>query len=826
MAENVYIAGPSRPTRPGRAIWAATGQVAPTAPSRRNVLAALAAFALMSGLSSLLTINRLRDAAIEASLARASITPGRLLAALGPLDLLLALACCMALLWLVSLEWRGRRLTSLLQDASQPQALAALAILLPWLGHCYLSPGVLLGGDTGSHISRYLEVSRGLDEGVLSAWTNYQYAGAPLLWFTGPLLYVVGGAAAWLVGDAVVAAKGLLFVAQVASGFLFFALLRRLDVRPGLAAVAACGFAGCFALLHLFLYRGVFPQALTIVLLLLLFLAAEGLMRARGALWANWLAFALATAGLVVNHQPHALFAALYLGLFGAVSLALGRWRWAGLPAVATAGIAGALMSAVAVWPVIAEAGWVMIVPGDALMSFELPSLQRLSQFVLWRNNRTTFGTDYWAYLGIGLLLLAVIGAVAALRGQLGPERRALALAVLPCLALCLVMRNPVVRDVMFIALFGGLLAALGLEHLWLRSPRRWLPLLSLLLLADVASTAIQPVARTDKGHLVAVGTTLERIAPNERYMEMSLGPNGVYLADMGPVGGPGSYYATVQRLAGNHNMAATGVHNWLAATVVLAERDLARTGRLAPERERLLALFNASRIVCLRPAAVGCPESFAGLVVQGALGEVVTIKGASPVRFSQRLDQLVPGPGLDKPMLWESDIHAGQAETAVAGLERFMAEVLQVEAPGPSVGTVEAIAVRDPPPAFSAGSDEGWRPTLAAYEVGLRRVSLQVSSDRPAWIQLAHPWFPGNELRINGQVVEPLKGALNLIVAPIPAGDTQIELLPRPTSARNLAVQVSIAALLAALAVAAVLLHRGRQMKAREGEVPSSGAL
>ena len=815
MAENEFTVGSLPLIRADRAIMPTIIRIMLF---RWRILGPLAAFALASGLASLVTITRLRDAAIEASVAGILLTPNGLLAALGPLDLLLTLTSVAALLWLASLEWHGRHLTCFLQNASQPQAIAVLAILLPWLSHCYLSPGVLLAGDTGSHISRFLEVARGLDEGVLSAWTNYQYAGAPLLWFTGPLLYVVGGAATWLIGDAVAAAKGLLFVAQVASGFLFFALLRRLDIRSGLAAVAACGFAGCFALLHLFLYRGVFPQALTIVFLLLLFLVAEGLMRSRGALWANWLAFALATAGLVVNHQPHALFAALYLGLFGAVSLALGRWRWAGLPAVATAGIAGALMSAIAVWPVIAEAGWVMIVPGDALISFELPSLQRLSQLVLWSRSRTTFGTDYWAYLGIGQLLLAVIGGVAALCGQLGPERRALAVAVLPCLALCLVMRNPVVRDVMFIALFVGLLAALGLEQLWRRSLMWRLPLLSLLLLLDVALTAIQPVVRTDKEHLVAVGTTLERIAPNERYMEMTLGPNGTYLADMGPVGGPGSYYATVQRLAGNHNMAATGVHNWIAATVMLAERDLARTGRLAPERERLLALFNASRIICLRPAAVGCPDNFARRVAQGALGEVVTVTGASPVSFSQRLDQLVPGPGLDKPMLWESDIHAGQTEAVLAGLERFMAEVLRVEAPGPSVGTVEAIAVRDLPPAFPAGSDESWRPTLTEYEVGLRRVFLRVSSDRPAWIQLAHPWFPGNELRINSQVVEPLKGALNLVVVQIPAGDTRIELLPSPTPARSLAVQVSYTALLATLAIAAILGRLGRRARVRDG--------
>ena len=116
---------------------------------------------------------------------------------------------------------------------------------------------------------------------------------------------------------------------------------------------------------------------------------------------------------------------------------------------------------------------------------------------------------------------------------------------------------------------------------------------------------------------------------------------------------------------------------------------------------------------------------------------------------------------------------------------------------------------MRDPVPVPDAGSEAGWLPTLNDYKVGLRGVSLSVSSDRPAWVQLAHPWFPATDVRVNGQAAEPLTGALNLMVLRVQAGDTRIELLPRLTQARSLALQVSGTALLGTLAVAAWLALR-----------------
>ncbi len=335
-----------------------------------------------------------------------------------------------------------------------------------WYGHSYLSAGILLGGDTATHVSRFHEVQRGFEAGRLAVWTNYQYAGAPLLWFTGPLTYVIGGFLAFTLGDAVVATKVLLFSLHISSGWCYFALLRRFDIRAIPAALIAAGFAGSFAHLHLFLFRGVIPQAVTIVCLILLFYGADGLLRGKGARWASVLLFSLATATMIVNHQPHAIFAAVYLAVFGGLALLLGYWRWQGVPILAIASLLGVLASAIAVLPLMFESDWVMIEPEAAPLRLHLPTFDRLLHLVLWRDTRTTWGIDYWAYLGIGLMVFGAIGIFRLLRGRLSSCQRGMVLPASVCLAICFVLYNPVVRDVMFLLFFLGLVAATGLDWL------------------------------------------------------------------------------------------------------------------------------------------------------------------------------------------------------------------------------------------------------------------------------------------------------------------------------------------------------------------------
>src|SRR5262249_9185173 len=276
-----------------------------------------------------------------------------------------------------------------------------LTIVGAWFGHSYLFPGLLLAGDTGSHIARFLEMRVGFQQGVFPVWSNYQFLGSPLLEFTGPLTYVVGGILDLAVKDPVCTAKALLFVAHLATGWLFYGLLRRFGIIPPAALVAAIGFSSSFAVLNLFLYRGVYPQAFTILFVILLFYAAEGLMRDAKHQTRDWLIVALSTAGIIINHQPHGLFVSAYFGLFTIASLLLGRWPWRNLVALIGAGAMGVIISLFALVPMIAEADRVMINPELGLYHFRLPTLHRLGLLVFWQNTRMPGGTEWWAYLGL-----------------------------------------------------------------------------------------------------------------------------------------------------------------------------------------------------------------------------------------------------------------------------------------------------------------------------------------------------------------------------------------------------------------------------------------
>jgi 6-pyruvoyl-tetrahydropterin synthase related domain len=774
-------------------------------PSWRVVLLLGAIVAPVTFLS-LYTLGNLKDRTIGLVLHGQSLSISALTADLGARDAAAVLCAVAAIAAAVCLERRERTFSAFLVTMPRMPFAVVFWILLAWLAHAYFFSGVLLGGDTGTHIARFLEVRRGLEEGALPQWTNFQYLGSPLLGFTGPLTYVVGGAVDYFVHDSVVTAKLLLFGLNVLSGWLAYAVLRRFGLTCFGAALGALAFAGSFAHLHLFFYRGVFPQAFTICFFLAVFLTAEGLMRSEHMRWLDWAGFAFATGLLIVTHQPHAAFVAAYLALFGAISIATGRWRAVALPRLATAGMFGVAIATVAVLPILVESGWVMLLPEGGMFSFHVPTAQRLLNLVMWRNNRTTWGTDYWAYLGIVLVGLALAGVTAALRDRFATERGRLVLAVLPCLALSFFLANPVVRDIMFLLFFVAVLGGIGADaaRTWLAAwPRAGLVIM-LALLVDLSSTAIQPVARNDKQFLIDAGRYLETTAPNERVMEIGIDAAGLVTADIGPDAGPISYESMVQRIAGHHNMAATLVHNYAETAVKMAEADLRRDGTLSPQSAGLLALFNVGRIFCANSVSSGCPERFVPSVVEGPLGAVVRVPAATPVLYSRRLTAMPARPSLDKPMLWTEDFTAG--DPRVAQLSAYLRLYLDEAQPDWTTREASSLPVleipqRQPDTVTSAS----WHARLEDYAVSLGKVTAVVTVDGPGYVQLSHPWFPSNVVRVNGVVVTPIESALHLVVVPLMAGSNSIEITPSVTSIRVLSAGVSAAAAAAILLIAAV---------------------
>jgi hypothetical protein len=789
-----------------------------TVPGVTAVFVAVLVFLSLHGVAAI------KSVAVFLGLHHRPVSLGALLRALSVWDALAALLALGLAVWLIWLE-RRRMLSAFLAQAPGGAYAVAGSIVLAFLAHCYFYPGILLGGDTGSHISRFLEVARGLEQGELPQWTNYQYLGSPLLGFTGPLIYVVGGALDVVLHDAVLTAKILLFVLDIACGWISFALLRRFGLSRFGASVGALAYTGSFAHLHLFLYRGVFPQAFTICFFLAVFLAAEGIMRAAPdrprRRWLDWASFAFATGGLIVTHQPHAVFVALYLGVFGLASLAVGRWRLAGAVDLVSAGLVGLVMSTIAVVPILAESSWVMIDPDGGLVGFRVPTLTRLLHLVIWRNTRTTWGTDYWAYVGIVLLVLCVVGLVHTLRHPLRSAQTRLVTAAVPCLVLSFFLANPVVRDIMFLLLFLTIPGAVGAERIvaYLGTcPRAPLAVLGLLLL-DLTSTSIQPVARTDKGFLIAEGPYLARTAADRRVVEAFAGQHGAVSLGIGPNGTPMSYDATVQRVAGNHNMAATLVHNYAVTIVKMGEQDLKRDGRLAPETAKLLALLNVGRIICNDSIAVGCPARLAGLQDEGPLGRVVPIAQPTPVLFSQRLIQMRPPQGLDKPMLWAEQFAPPVPQ--VTRIEGFLHAYLAAARPDLATDIaaaipVQAVVPQAAPAGGATGDDAGeWRPHLSDYRVGLQHVTVTVQSDRAGYVQLTHPWFPSNLVLVNHQPVTTMVGAWHLLVVPIQAGVSTIEVVPTTTPIRVLSGWISLFGVIIGLTVPLIGAWRQKRRRA-----------
>lgn len=622
---------------------------------------------------------------------------------------------------------------------------------------------------------------------------------------------MVGGVLSFVLSDAMLATKLLLFGLHLAGAWLFWAVLRRLGIGPLAAMVAACGFAGSFAHLHLFLFRGAVPQAFTLVFLPMVMWGADGLLRGLGRRWLSVLAFSMGTAGLIVNHQPHALFTGAYLALFGLVLLLLGVWRWRNVPLMVVAGGLGCVAGTLAVVPVLAESSWVMIEPDGGLFRLGVPGTGRLLQLVTWANVRTTWGIDYWAYLGAGLLGLGSVGIVLAASGRVTGLKRRVVAAALPCLVLGLFLYNPVVRDVMFLLYFLGLMAAVGLDGLIAGRvlEGRWLLAVVALVMIDLASTSVQPVARTDKGFLTAAGQRLEAMEPDRRVVQVGIDRAGRMEADLGPDGGPTSYVATIQRVAGNHNMAATGVHNYLITAVHMAEDDLVRDGALSPATVALLRQFNVGRVVCASPTANGCPASFRDTEDDPVLGRFIPVPG-TPAVFSPRLAVLTLPAALEKPMLWPFDFLPTSSERArIQAVEGALRQFLQVGQLSANRVVAASIPVRggEARPADEAAT---WPPQVApqikAYRVELDRVRLEVRLDAPGFVQLAHPWFPSTVVRVNGTVVSPLRGTIDLMVLPLSSGTSVITLEEGTTTVRQMSLVASGTGL-AAVLVAAVMI-------------------
>jgi hypothetical protein len=185
-------------------------------------------------------------------------------------------------------------------------------------------------------------------------------------------------------------------------------------------------------------------------------------------------------------------------------------------------------------------------------------------------------------------------------------------------------------------------------------------------------------------------------------------------------------------------------------------------------------------------------------------LGPFVPIT-ATPVLFSRTLVPFTPDPHFGKPMLWEEDFSAPASQPRIAAIDDVMRQFLDIEKPDLTTRMAAALAVQGTPPAPPPGADRPWHPVLLNYSVGLDTVRLTVETDEPGYVQISHPWFPSMRVTVNDQAVQPLRGAIDLMVVPIQPGRSTIILRDGWTPVRRISAFISVFGVLLAMSAAAI---------------------
>ena len=145
--------------------------------------------------------------------------------------------------------------------------------------------------------------------------------------------------------------------------------------------------------------------------------------------------------------------------------------------------------------------------------------------------------------------------------------------------------------------------------------------------------------------------------------------------------------------------------------------------------------------------------------------------------------------------MVWREDFQPDTSQ--VAGINRFLNQYLLAAQLEPMQHLAGAIPVRQlPGNRVDFSASQNWHPVLHSYHVREQSVRLTLSADQPGYVQIAHPWYPGTVVLDNGQPIDPMQGALDLIVLPVTSGQHTIVIMPAMTRIESISLAISLAAL------------------------------
>lgn len=736
-----------------------------------------------------IVFDRVKYAAISRAL-EPHATPGDLfyaaLGALGATDIAL-LAGFLALTAIaVWIERRSRAFTRLLSEPGGA-FIAAGALLVAWLGHSYFGRGYLLSGDTIAHIAMLTSQVQAITRDQFPYWTNFSYFGLPLSEYYSPTTFWPLAGLDLALGDPSLSLRLFFALTYLLSAVAMVFLAREFRLARFGILIACMAYAGSFAHLHLLLYRGAVPQALSMALLpLVLFFLHRLLTGGRAAAAVGWFGLVLSAAGLAANYTPLAIVACVYVGLYalGVAAMERPNWpRWAG---VAGAGAAAALLAAFVLLPAATSQSPVRPLEIREWVSLVLPNWDYFDHLLVWRAWRSNEGGAA-AYLGLSVVALAIYALWCALRERRAAPDSGLRPATLGLGVLLIVsffVRGAHVRDVVFTLLFVSLLAGIGAARL-LRSGRlgrSGAAILVALVLVDLGSTAVQSVGRSDKGYLDAASSYLEHLTPPSRTLE------GMTDGRKVTIGGPGILaWHEVELVGAGHAELATPA--WIFGDIAetLVERELNRDGRLSDDTNAFLCLLRVGRVVVDARNHMGAPPTIAA-VEEGPLGRVVKTHCDYQIVFATRLAAM-NGQAIDPILQYGGDHSAHLLPAYRAFFDRYRG-LMRLD---PKDGVAAAIPVTgEVAPPQGPPSEIPPEMTVENYEVSPARVSARILVSEPGFVRLSHAAQRSLHVYRNGAEVATREDPMGFLVVPVVAGENRLTIVPHMLPAQRLGNAIS----------------------------------
>lgn len=684
--------------------------------------------------------------------------------------------------------------------------LAGLSLLL--VRFYFASGDISWSGDGSLHLTYAALAAAIFRDGSWPLWTFSLASGSPFLQFYGFGFFYVVGLCDLLVDDLNLTMKFVLAAGHVASGLSAWLFLR-LALRSRAAAfVGGLAFVLTFWHTQQVLIMGRLPLSLFYALLPLPFYYVERL-RLPGKAGSSILLGALALAGLVFVHPGYAAWAMVFVTLYAGLRSALWRrTRRALRHAVASAGLIGlGLVLGAYLWlPMWLERATTGLAHGIDLAHVPDPGWQQL---LSWSNYRLLLlplaeQERHWygGYLGLSLVVLALIGLVALLRrARLPAAISAVAACLLVSLTLVFGYRWSLLQQIeavqafnagrflLFTSFFLAATAAGGLRWITGHHPHRtgrlkWVTVAVAVLLLDLGSTTFQQPYLSDR---------------NFKPPPSSLAPQRT-LAITGEVHRP---LALALLLWQTGKPTPQGIYDessssWqrfcLPWTEVIAPL-IADAPSLASLRGSPLADVFFGGLRLLNVDRVFRFDGQAGIPLDVPQGV------ASPAVVSSRLEPFDPA---------DKDIRTALSAIVAqhpAGSD-LTADQQRVAAVVRTMGITDGLASKRILSRQGVARDLETSPKalIEQHDVRQQSVTLRLRLSEDAFVRLAYSWNPNLQVHVDGEPVETIESAGGYMVVQMDAGTHDIELVPRMSGLRRGLLALNVVVLLAGA------LYLGRQ--------------